>query len=207
MNLDEGDNVMREFDFSFLNDPTFDLEPTIISRETLDLNTPVNIINKEMRQFSNKFTAAHLNVRSLPKNIAEFSEIICKTDFDVVAASETWLSKNTPTDRYTLNNFNIFRQDRKNKRGGGVALFCRDHYKAKIIKTPCDKELPEMLWLEVKVGNKNVAVGVLYKPPKIPHSVFVNLYECLVGIYAKYEHTILLGDFNVNFLAQAPNLY
>jgi hypothetical protein len=33
----------------------------------------------------------------------------------------------------------------------------------------------------------------------------VNLYECLVGIYAKYEHTILLGDFNINLLdMEAP---
>ena len=200
MTVDGIDDILRELDFNFLNDPVYDLEPTIISRDILDLKTPVNIINKEMKNFSNKFKAAHLNVRSLPKNIVEFSDIISKTDFDIVAVSETWLSKKTPLDRYTLDNFNIFRNDRKNKRGGGVALFCRDHYKAKIIKTPCDKEIPEMLWLEVKVGINNVAIGVLYKQPKIPHSVFVNLYECLVGIYAKYEHTILLGDFNVNIL-------
>ena len=194
------DDITEELNFDFLNDPAYDLEPTIISRQNVDLNTPVNIINKNMRKFNNKFKAAHLNTRSLPKNIVEFSEIIYKTDFDVIAVSETWLTKNTPKDRYTLENYNIFRQDRKNKRGGGCALFCRNQYQAKIIKTPCDKEIPEMIWLEVKVGNKNVAVGVLYKPPKIPHSVFVNLYECLANIYAKYEHVILLGDFNVNFL-------
>lgn len=200
MNTDDDFDIMEELNFDFLNDPAYDLEPTVISRENMDLKTPINIINKDMRRFNNKFTAAHLNVRSLPKNIGEFSEIINKTNFDVVAVSETWLTKNTPKDRYTLDNFNIFRRDRSNKRGGGCALFCRNHYQAKIIKTPCDKEIPEMLWLEVKVANKNVAVGVLYKQPKIPHSVFVNLYESLVGIYAKYEHTILLGDFNVNFL-------
>ena len=194
------DYIFEELDFDFLNDPSYDLEPTVINRDNLNLKTPVNIIKKEMIKFNNKFTVAHLNVRSLPKNIGEFGEIISKTDFDVIAVSETWLNKNVPKDRYTLNGYNIFRLDRKNTRGGGCAIFVKSNYAAKVIKTPCDKEIPEMLWLEIKVGNKNVAVGVLYKAPKIPHNVFLNLYECLAGIYAKYEHTMLLGDFNVDFL-------
>ena len=57
-----------------------------------------------------------------------------------------------------------------------------------------------MLWLEVSVGHNKIAVGVRYKAPKIPYKVFVNLYESLVGIYLKFEHTILLGDFNINML-------
>ena len=88
----------------------------------------------------------------------------------------------------------------KNTRGGGCAIFVRNHYQVKIIKTKCDKEIPEMLWLEINVGRTKVAIGVLYKAPKIPYNVFVNLYECMVGIYSKYEHTILLGDFNINMM-------
>ena len=195
--LEDVDDIVQEFNFEFLNDPSFDLEPIHISRTNLDLKTPVNIINSDLSKFKNKFTAAHLNVRSLPKNFVEFSEVINKTHFDVVAVSETWLSKNTPKDRFTINNFNIFRQDRKHSRGGGCAFFVRNHYSVKVIKTPSDKEIPEMLWLEVNVGHSKVAVGVLYKAPKIPYKVFVNLYESLVGIYSKYEHTLLLGDFNI----------
>ena len=123
-----------------------------------------------------------------------------KTNFDVIAVSETWLSKNPPKDRFTLDNFHIFRQDRKNERGGVCAFFVRNHYQVKVIKTKCDKEIPEMLWLEINVGHKKVAVGVLYKAPKIPYKVFVNLYESVVAIYAKYEHAVLLGDFNINML-------
>jgi hypothetical protein len=124
------ENILEELNFDFLNDPSYDLEPTIISRDKLNLYN-----------FKNKFTVAHLNASFLPKNFVEFSEIVDKTNFDVFAVSETWLTKNTPKDRYTLNNFNIFRRDRVNKRGGGCAIFCRSHYQAKIIKTPCDKEI------------------------------------------------------------------
>ena len=57
-----------------------------------------------------------------------------------------------------------------------------------------------MLWIEVFTGGKKLALGCLYKPPKIPYGVFANLYDSLMAIYVKYEHTVLLGDFNVNML-------
>ena len=51
---DEYDDIVQEFNFEFLNDPAFDLEPTEISRATLNLKTPVNIINKDMSKFDKK---------------------------------------------------------------------------------------------------------------------------------------------------------
>ena len=108
--------------------------------------------------FQNKFTIAHINARSLNKNIEELREIIYKTSFDAVAVSETWLTKNTPHDRFTLNNFSVFRNDRKTKRGGGVLWYIRDHYQAKVIKTPCSDKIPEMLWIEVSTGGKKLAI-------------------------------------------------
>ena len=106
---DDLDDIIQEFNFDFLDDPSFNLEPVEISRSNLDYKTPVNIMNKELAKYKNKFTVAHLNVRSLPKNFVEFREVINKTSFDVIAVSETWLSKNTPKDRFTLDYFHIFR--------------------------------------------------------------------------------------------------
>ena len=57
-----------------------------------------------------------------------------------------------------------------------------------------------MLWVEVSTAGKRVALGCLYKRSKIPYGVFANLYDSLVSIYVKYEHTVLVGDFNRNML-------
>ena len=115
--------------------------------------------------------------------------------------SESWLTKNTPRDRYILDNFNILRADRKNKRGGGVCLFLRKQYtKFKVIKLPNAVEMPEMLWVEVGVGQSKIAIGTLYKPPRIPCGFFREAYDSLIHIYSKYEHTLLGGDFNINLL-------
>ena len=60
--------------------------------------------------------------------------------------------------------------------------------------------MPETLWVEVGVGQNKIAIGTLYKPPKIPCGFFREVYDNLIHIYSKYEHTILAGDFNVNML-------
>ena len=110
------------------------------------------------------------------------------------------MTKNCPYDRFVLENFSVFRNDRKNKRGGGVLWYVRDHYKTKVIKTFSSAEVPEMLWVEVSTSGKKLALGCLYKPPNLPYGVFANLYDSLMPIYVKYEHTILVGDFNCNML-------
>ena len=44
-------------------------------------------------------------------------------------------------------------------------------------------------------------VGVIYKPPKIPYGVLATIQESLAYITTKYEHVIITGDFNINFMA------
>lgn len=202
---DDIDDVLADIETIDFNDPNFDLDLPDFDRGNFNPSTPVNTINRDFSRFKNKFKVGHINARSLNKNIVELREIVYKTDFDALAVSESWLTKNTPQDRFELNNFSIIRNDRKNKRGGGVAWYIRDHYQPKVIKTPSSKEVPEMLWVEVTTGGKKLALGCLYKPPKIPYGVFANLYESLISIYTKYEHTVLLGDFNVNMLELNAN--
>ena len=60
--------------------------------------------------------------------------------------------------------------------------------------------LAEMLWVEVTTKKAKIAVGVFYKPPKIPYACFEKVFDSLLFIYTKYQHTMLLGDFNVNML-------
>ena len=184
------------------NDPFFDLEEIIIPKDNFDPRTPVQIINRDLAAFETMFTVAHFNARSLNKNINELKAIIDKTNFDVICISESWLQSRTPRDRFHIEGFNIFRMDRKNKRGGGVCIYVRDHYLAKKIKLPKICASPEMIWVEVEVNHQKVAIGNLYKPPKIPCKTFYEAYESLLYIYSKYDEPILTGDFNVNMLNQ-----
>ena len=194
---DNYDDILRCMS---LDDPAYDLELVKISKLNFNPYSPANIINNNLEKFMDKFIFGHLNTRSLNKNHTELKQVLDRTHFDAFSCSETWLTKNTPKDRFMFDDFNIIRSDRKNKRGGGVCLFLKKQYNFKRINIPNVCEMPEMLWVEVSVGKCKIAIGTLYKPPKIPCSAFREAYDSLIHIYSKYEHTILAGDFNVNFL-------
>ena len=183
-----------------LDDPAYDLELVKISKLNFNPYSPANIINNHLEKFKDKFIFGHINTRSLNKNHTELKQVLDRTFFDAFSCTESWLTKNTPKDRYRMDGYNIIRADRKNKRGGGVCLYLKMQYKFKVIKIPNMCEMPEMLWVEVSVGQCKVAIGTLYKPPKIPCSAFRAAYDSLIYIYSKYEHTILAGDFNINML-------
>ena len=195
-----------EFNFDFLNDSGFDLDFTELERSECDVNPAVKYINQKLSMHKNKVLFGHVNARSLPNSIHEISYILSQTDFDCFEVAETWLAPNTPSDRVHIEGFTIHRNDRKNSRGGGVALYVKNNYKSRKIKTPLEVIVPENLWVEVDIGKTKIAVGVLYKPPKIPYTIFSNLIECFIGIYSKYEHVVLLGDFNTDLtnLDSAP---
>ena len=180
--------------------PFFDLETIEIPKVNFDPKTPVNIINKDLKNFRDYFIVGHLNARSLNKNITELKAILDDTGFDAVSISESWLRSRTPKDRFLIPGYKKFRRDRRNKRGGGVCLYVREEYECKPIKLRNIPESPEMLWVEVTVNHKKIAIGTLYKAPKIPCKTFYDAYNSLVYIFSKYEDPVLLGDFNVNML-------
>ena len=195
---DNFDDILRRIE---LDDPAYDLELVNISKLNFDPVSPASTMNKNLEKFKDKFIFGHINARSLNKNHIELKQVLDKTYYDAFGVSESWLTKNTPKDRFMVDDFNILRSDRKNKRGGGVCLFLRKQYtKFRVIKIPNVCEMPEMLWVEVVVGQCKIAIGTLYKPPKIPCVAFRQAYDSLIYIYSKYEHTILAGDFNVNLL-------
>ena len=152
---DEYEDILR---YMPVNDPAYDLDMVNITKLNFDPTSPASKINNDLESFKNKFIFGHLNARSLNKNIFELKQVLDKTHFDAFAVSETWFTKNTPRDRYMLDNYNIIRSDRKNKRGGGVCLFLGKQYtKFKVIKIPNVCDMPEMLWVEVTVGRCKLA--------------------------------------------------
>ena len=104
------DDILRDID---IDSPFYDLELIEIPKYNYDPKTPIEKINKDFKKFKNNFTIGHLNSRSLNKNFIELKHVLDNTYFDAFAVTETWLTKNTPKSRYVLDNFQIFRNDRK----------------------------------------------------------------------------------------------
>ena len=104
------DDILRDTDF---NDPFFDLDLIEIPKYNYNPKTPIEKINSDLKKFRSNFIVGHLNSRSLNKNFIELKYVLDNTEFDAFAVSESWLTKNTPKSRYFLDNFQIFRADKK----------------------------------------------------------------------------------------------
>ena len=90
--------------------------------------------NIAAKTFSNckGFKIVHLNARSLlPKldsikhNFTPQTNILCFT--------ETWLKPELMLELTQIPNYNLIRNDRKNKRGGGTCIFLREEIKYELV--------------------------------------------------------------------------
>ena len=200
MCADNTDEVIRQLDHITLNNSIYDLEVPEIIKEAYDMNPVVKFINENLDPYKAKILLGHINARSLPNSIDEIRYILFRTSFDIFGVSETWLIPGTPKDRVNIDGYKIFRQDRAHKRGGGVALYVKNTYKTKVLKTPMDILVPENIWLEIEIDKRKIAVGVLYKAPNIPYTIFSQCIEAFIKIYSSYDHVVLLGDINIDML-------
>ena len=197
LNEESAQIILGECDFS---DSYFELEETEIITDASDSDGPIDLINSELKPFSNNLKIAHINARSVPKHIDEIKRVLLSTDFDIFAISETFIKTGTPKHLFKIDGYNFFRKDRLSKNGGGIGLFVKEQIKTKLITLPQGIVHPEVLFTELTINQTKLAVGVIYKPPKIPYGTFAMLHEALAYITTKYIHIIILGDMNINYL-------
>lgn len=182
------------------SDSYFTLNETFIPPVENGLKSPIEKINSDLEEFNNLLLVGHLNARSVPKHISEIDRLLQETKLDVIGVSETFIKSHTPKSLCNIPGFKFIRKDRSEKAGGGIGVFVRPELAPKIIKLPQSVTQPEMLFIEITVKNNKVAVGVIYKPPKIPYGVFATIQESLAFVSTKYKHLIITGDFNTNYL-------
>ena len=147
------------------------------------------------------FSLFHWNARSLNKNFESFELLLSSLQhfpFSAIGITETWLHHNSP-DLFNIDNYKLFRSDRKNGRGGGVALYMYKQLHVKI-RTDIHIEGCEDLFVEIKnVKHKNQIVGVIYRPPgNIVDGFLDKLDECLDIITHENKEVYLMGDYNID---------
>jgi exonuclease III len=92
----------------------------------------------------------HLNIRSLLPKLDELrgTNGICNNEASVLCFSETHLSSNISDNTVQLLGYNVFRKDRCNRAGGGVAAYVHNDLHC-VNRTEFESEHTESLWLEI----------------------------------------------------------
>lgn len=128
----------------------------------------------------------HINITSIRKYkdelLARFS------DQDIISVNETNLEKDTP---FYLKGYNIFRNDRVGKSGGGVLLAVKENIKSKeIFNQTIDNN--EIVAIEIETKSfGNILIASMYVPPtaNIASEVFRDLHQI-------NNDCIVMGDLN-----------
>jgi len=128
--------------------------------------------------------------------LRNFVFLFVNSGIDIIAVSETFYK---PGSKSTLDGYNVLRNDRVGKGGGGVAVYVKQNIKAKVLSASnsqyCHK--PEYIILEVTLNSTSILLACIYRPPKIGY--LDGFLEDLYNYITNYEYVIITGDINARF--------
>ena len=116
----------------------------------------------------------------------------------MVGVVETWLTEQHADAEVCMPGFTIFRSDRQERDGGGVALYLREDMTGDII-AQFDNGTCEMI--VVMVHQIDTVVAVCYRPPNTRYGQFEELVNMLDSTLSKLPsptpNLCWMGDFNL----------
>ncbi|KAF1501108.1 hypothetical protein FQV17_0014956, partial [Megadyptes antipodes antipodes] len=95
-----------------------------------------------------------------------------------------------------MDDYRLFRRDRRGRRGGGVALYVRECFDC-LELNDCDDETVECLWVRMrgKANEADILLGVCYRPPNQDEGADEAFYKRLAEV-SRSLALVLMGDFN-----------
>ncbi|CAG4918079.1 unnamed protein product [Colias eurytheme] len=144
----------------------------------------------------------HMNAQSIPAHFPDMLASFVSNNIHAILVSETWLKPCLPSSSYSLPGFNLIRNDRIGKGGGGVAIYLRSHLPYKIVSTspqPPPLNTAEHLLIELDLSHSKILLGVFYSPSLLV-DYFASLENTLENYLPIYKHVIFMGDFNTCLL-------
>ena len=126
----------------------------------------------------------------------------------VLGVSETFFKPEMASKLVNLPGYNLFRVDRIERERGGVAMYVHESISAKEIfrssQGGAGNFRPEILFIELSLGQSKILCGTVYNAPDAAH--WSDVDEALLNCKNPYDFTIIMGDFNINWLKPSATL-
>ena len=187
-------------------DHELDLDPdnNFLAQQAGNCKYYTDEVFSEESNFTDRISIIHLNCRSIKSNFDSINQYLhkIKSNFDVIALSETWLSIYNDLNHFKISNYIMYNTCRSDRCGGGVALYIKQSLQCSLIKqfSTSIPMLLEQLAVEITIqGNKNIVIGCMYRSQNGDFNKF-NEYVDMFLNYNKNKTIFVCGDFNVNFL-------
>ena len=141
---------------------------------------------KTLKQPTTMISVCHININSITKHKNELLARFSK--YDIISVNETNLKSERP---FSLMGYNIFRNDRVGKLGGGVLIAVKHHIKCREILNKTTQK-NEIIAVEIETQSfKSILIASIYVAPtaKIDINIFNELYNI-------NNNCIIVGDLN-----------
>lgn len=122
--------------------------------------------------------------------------------YEIFCLTETWLKPSVNSNElFNLNYFNVFRNDRLEKRGGGVLVAVSAIYRTELIDcsliiSACQDA--NVIGLLISKNTFSFIVLTIYIPPATTLESFSFIFNALNDLSVLYEYKLfVIGDFNV----------
>ena len=102
---------------------------------------------------------------------------------DVVCITETWLDENILDPEISTDNYLVVKSNRK-RHGGGIAVYIRDRWHCDVCNV--GTRGLELAIVIVRSNSFRICIGLWYRPPCSPVSVFDSLFFVLESLNASY---------------------
>ena len=178
--------------FTAKNYPSANCNYTKGNDDTSDLD----ILNDLRYKNLNRILIGHLKINSL-RNKFEILVSSIAFNLDILKISETKLDESFPVSQFLISGFeNPIRLDRSSS-GGGIMLYIREGVPFKFLKSSGLSASTEAFLVGVKTNKKKWLLCFSYNPHKALIKKHMNELGKAVDINLnKYDHTLLIGDFN-----------
>ena len=131
-------------------------DPKNETRSGSNQNNPTKIQIKDENKF--EFPVIYFaNARSLQNKIDELSCELKSNKVDIAIISETWLNEPIPDQLLNIDGYQILRNDKTNKRGGGVCIYVKQNMKFK-------------RW-DMLENSEKETIWVTVRPKKLPRDI------------------------------------
>lgn len=156
-------------------------------------------------RFSDKkdhFSLIHFNARSLSQNSDSISSYLhaLKHKFSIIGISETWLSDET-SSQYNIEDYNFLSCNRNDRQGGGVGLYINNQLNfTRLTDIEInDDNICQSIFIEIKLDQRNIIVGIIYRPPNSNQNSFLDYIENTLNKTNNPSKLMyILGDININ---------
>lgn len=164
-----------------------------------------NLVLNEITFDKKGINFMHLNIHYLYPKMNDIKYLVdTYPDIDVMGLQETFLSDIFSDSEISLNNFQLFRRDRKSN-GGGIVLYVKSTLPCEL-RSDLEIEDIEAIWLEMKLDKqKPLLIGYIYRPPSSLASWNDKIEETLEKIFIENKEMVIFGDFNYNFITTGSN--